>query len=78
MLQVGQIVRTKQYGLCEIILVNECRARIKPLATKKVTIKKKFSDEVVTFYASAKAIDISPNAELEIVNYKIAKVQVNV
>lgn len=78
MLKVGQIVKSYQHGLCEVILVNECRARIKPLATRKVNIKKRFSDEIVSFVASEKAIDISPNAQLEVIHHRDTKAQRNV
>lgn len=61
-------------GLYVVEMVNSSRAHCTPLEkTREVTIKRKFAAEdeaqEVTFQAKRRPIDISPNSEVEIVEW---------
>jgi hypothetical protein len=67
MLKEGQIIRTYQSGLAEVILVNESRARVRSLNKRNVEIYNRFTDEVTVFTAPGKEWDISPNSTCEVI-----------
>lgn len=66
MLKEGQIIRTEQNGLCRVLFVNECRARVKPIKTAKVRFKT-LTGQPVEFLSTSNAFDISPNSDVEII-----------
>jgi hypothetical protein len=73
-LRTGMVVRLIPGGpLYRVVFVNECRAKCEPLErTRKVEIKHKFGEEgaKTEFTALARDLDISPNADVEIVSHQ--------
>lgn len=69
MLKSGMIIQTAQNGLCEVIFVNESRAKIRPLTTRKVKIKTLLG-KTIEFEAKQRCLNISPNSEVLIIKEK--------
>lgn len=68
-LKVGHLVRFDNCE-CRVVMVNDCRARLVPLARKPVKIETLGGKEVC-FERPQAAYNVSPNAEVEIVGYEV-------
>jgi hypothetical protein len=59
MLIAGEVIEVPGLGRCRVELVNECRARVRPMGTEHRVIAGR--DGVVEFDAPRRALDISPS-----------------
>ncbi len=69
MLEQGQIIKMPSAGLAEVLSVNESRAHVKLLTKTDKHIHTAFGEDV-NFASSGREIDISPNSEVEVINYQ--------
>jgi hypothetical protein len=65
MLTVGMKIKLPQSGVAEVIMVSESRARVKLLSERACNFSTATGKEV-QFNAGGREIDISPNAEVQI------------
>ena len=68
-LRVGHLVKFDNCE-CRVVMVNDCRARLVPLARKAVKIET-VSGKEVNFERPQAGYNVSPNAEVEIVGYEV-------
>ena len=69
-LKPGDVVDMgRPFGHCKVEMVNDCRARIRPIKMVDVEIVPLGGDRVV-FKRPSKPIDISPNSEIPIIETK--------
>ena len=64
-LREGQIVDAGTDGICEVELVNDCRARLRPVGRQKVVIKPAFGD-AAEFSVPMKGLNVSPRSGIPI------------
>lgn len=69
LLHVGDTVLTHGEQ-CSVIMVNECRARVVPLARRTVVFTPVTTGTETSFQASRRGWDISPNSEIKIISRK--------
>lgn len=66
MLQENQIIKMPGGELAEVLLVNECRARVRSLSKRTNNFTTALGD-TVQFTSPGREIDISPNSDVEVV-----------
>jgi len=65
-LRKGDIVDMGSEGHCEVVFVNECRARVRPLTRRQVTMET-LNKGTVEFDKAGAPFNISPNSECRII-----------
>jgi hypothetical protein len=67
MLRVGDVVLLTQGGECVVEMVNDCRARVRPLAKRTREVRDMDGNVTAKFEVNVGSFNISPHSDVEII-----------
>lgn len=69
----GDIIDLGSDGPCVVEMINDCRARVRPVGNVKVEFTPVNTGKTISFNRPKTAFNISPNTEVPIIGYQRPK-----